>query len=131
MFRSYRSAFLGLALLLGTAGSEAAILNYGSFLGGGGNETAMAVAVGPSDELVSVGWTDSSNFPVPNGLQPTVGAGQEAFVAKFNATNQLQWSTYIGGANSGNETADAVAIDGSGRIYVAGGQVKEVTIHGY
>jgi len=44
--------------------------------------------------------------------------GNDAFVAKLNASGVLQWNTFIGGA--GSDHGNAVAVDANGKIYIAG-----------
>ncbi len=47
----------------------------------------------------------------------TVG-GSDAFVAKWNASGSMVYSTYLGGYR--DDVANAIAVDSSGAIYVAG-----------
>ena len=46
------------------------------------------------------------------------GGGGDAFLAKFNSTGKLQWSTYFGG--SGNENSSGIATDRFGNVYISG-----------
>jgi Beta-propeller repeat len=65
------------------------------------------------------GVTDSSDFPVTNGAFLTQAPGsQDAFVAKFNSSLGLQYSTYLGGG--GSDFGLAIAADSSGAAYVTG-----------
>ncbi len=45
-------------------------------------------------------------------------SGTDAFVAKLNSSGALQWNTFLGG--SGDDSGNAIAVDGSGNVYVAG-----------
>jgi hypothetical protein len=63
--------------------------------------------------------TQSSDFPTLNASQASLNGASDAFVTKLNpAGTALIYSTYLGG--SGNEGANAIAINPSGEAYVAG-----------
>jgi len=65
------------------------------------------------------GSTRSTDFPTANTLQPSLGGGQDAFVAKLNPTGSaLLYSTYLGG--SGQDSGQGIAVDTSGNAYVTG-----------
>ena len=64
--------------------------------------------------------TRSTNFPIVNGFDNTLGGLQDAIVFKFNSDfSQLLWSTYLGGTD--NDAGYALSIDDSSNIYVSGG----------
>jgi hypothetical protein len=91
-----------------------------TYLGGSGDDQAFALAIAGSGEVYVAGYTVSTNFPnTSGGAQASKGGGDDAFVARLNATltSNLQ-STYLGG--NGNDWANALAIAGSGEVYVAG-----------
>jgi len=99
---------------LNAAGSQ---LVYATYFGGTGNDTAYAVALDPAANVYLAGQTQSSNFPLLQPLQATYGEG-EAFVVKLNASNQVLYSTYLGG--TGSSTGTGIAADAGGNAYVAG-----------
>ncbi|MEE9912429.1 MAG: SBBP repeat-containing protein [Deltaproteobacteria bacterium] len=104
---------------LSTAGSA---LVYSTYLGGSDDEEALAIAVDSSGNAYVAGYTWSDNFPTQNPYQGTFagGDGSDAFVAKFNTPgNALVYATYLGG--NGTDVANAIAVDSSGKAYVAGG----------
>jgi hypothetical protein len=93
-----------------------------TYLGGSGQDEAMALAIHPSTGDVYVaGFTGSTDFPnTAGGARAGYGGGfYDAFVARLNAalTSNLQ-STYLGGSD--DDRAYALAIAGSGDVYVAG-----------
>jgi hypothetical protein len=100
-------------------------LAYSTFLGGGGNDFASAVAVFSGNAYVT-GSTTNSSFPTVNAFQATCGTGsncngalQDAFVSVFNAAgSQLTYSTFLGGEK--NDQGLGIAVDGSGDAYVTG-----------
>jgi uncharacterized repeat protein (TIGR01451 family) len=98
------------------------VLVYSTYLGGSGYESAYAIGVDSSGNAYVAGYTQSRNFPTMNPLQSSNSGGvntRDAFVAKLNAAGSaLIYSTYLGG--SGDDTANAIAVDTSGKVYVAG-----------
>ncbi|HUI78488.1 MAG TPA: SBBP repeat-containing protein, partial [Bryobacteraceae bacterium] len=94
-------------------------LLYVTYLGGSGDDRGYGIAVDSSGEAVVAGWTYSSNFPTWNAAQPGLGGVRDGFVAKLNsAGTALIFSTYLGG--NAADSANAVALDQQGNIYVAG-----------
>ena len=96
-----------------------ASLVYASYFGGSGTETANTIAVDSTGAFTIAGSTTSSDLPILNAYQSSSGGGTDAFVTRFtSAGDELTYSTYLGG--SGTDTAQAVAVDSSGNIYVGG-----------
>lgn len=93
----------------------------GRFFGGSGNDYGMDIAriSGVVDEILIAGYTLSSNIPLREPFQSTMGV-HEAFVARLDHSGcQLQWSTYYGTAAS-SEYAYGVCSDGQERTIVVG-----------
>jgi hypothetical protein len=102
---------------------------YSTYLGGSGNDLATAIAVDSGGNAYITGNTTSTDFPTLNPFQATNhahnGYPSNAFVTKLNAGgNVLVYSTYLGGSGSQSstqsDTANALAVDGSGNAYIAG-----------
>jgi hypothetical protein len=98
-------------------------LLFSTYLGGSGctmayPETGQGIAVDAQDNAYVAGVTSSSDFPVLNALQQQLQGFTDVFVAKFNSAGALLFSTYMGG--SGVDVGNAIALDASGAIYVAG-----------
>jgi hypothetical protein len=91
-----------------------------TYLGGSDYDEAPALAIAPSGDVYVAGLTYSTNFPnTTGGAQASKGGGCDAFVARLNATlTSNPQSTYLGG--SGDDWGFALAIAGSGDVYVAG-----------
>lgn len=101
------------------APSGAGIL-FSTYLGGKGRDTGLSVAVDSSGGIVVAGSTESTDFPLVNFLQGALSGSSDAFVSRIGAGSNriLAFSTYLGG--NGRDSAQALALDPSGGIYVAG-----------
>src|ERR1043166_9558491 len=78
------------------------------------------VAVNAAGEVFMTGRYGSSviNFPpmnIPNNGAPNT---DEFFLAKYDATGQIQWVSTAYGA--GDDAGVAISLDAAGNIYVAG-----------
>ena len=113
-------------------------LIFSTYLGGtNGYDYAYAVALDSSGNAFVVGSAASNDFPITAGAYQTVCSpnfnnnvetpncsdggnnGQpSSYVSKFSPSGSLLASTFLGGASAG--VAYAVAVDSSGRPYVAG-----------
>jgi hypothetical protein len=102
---------------LNPAGSA---LVYSTYLGGSNSDQASGIAVNSAGNAFVTGWTDSTDFPTKNPLQPTYGGGSEdAFVSKLNvAGSALVYSTYLGG--SGDDQSYGIGVDSLGKAYITG-----------
>ncbi|MEO8137811.1 MAG: hypothetical protein ABI831_28010, partial [Betaproteobacteria bacterium] len=99
-------------------------LYQSTYLGGGTNDSARALAIHPvSGDIYVAGYTFSltNTFPgVNGGAQANSGGNQDGFVSRLSADlTVLRRSTYLGAGL--DELANALAIHPvSGDIYVAG-----------
>lgn len=90
-------------------------LIFSTYLGGSGKDFGSSIAVDSQGNSYITGYTTSINFP---NQSPTVRANYAVFVAKFNATGSLLFSTVLGGSNS--DLATSIAVDKSDNIYITG-----------
>ncbi len=108
-------------------------LVYSTYLGGNGTDEGYAIAVDSNFEAYVTGSTSSPNFPTTSGAyqaicSPAGGSrrggklrfyGRVGIVAKLNASGTgLVYSTFLSGEDG--STASAIAVDSTGRAYVAG-----------
>ncbi len=95
------------------------VLDYSTYLGGTGSDTALAIAVDSNGAAYVTGSTFSTDFPVAGAFQGTMAGAPDAFVTKINPTGTaIEYSTYIGGALQ--DQANAIAVDSSGNVFIAG-----------
>src|SRR5262249_49516382 len=88
------------------------ITNYGqgyvgSYLGGSGDDTILAVAADPanSNSFYLAGESTSPDFPVASALQPALAGGKDGFLTHITS-GRIDFSTYWGG--SGDDSILAV-----------------------
>ncbi len=103
------------------------VLNYVTYLGGTGSDEAFGIALDASQDAYVAGVTTSTDFPQVNAEPATppadIATNGTAFISELNPTGtQLLYSTYLGGTGETNtgDAALAIAVDGSGNIYVTG-----------
>ncbi len=94
---------------------------WGTFLGGSNSDEATACAIDPDGNIYVAGNTESENFPVLLPFQSTYGDGDfygDGFLAKFDKTGALLWSTYYGGED--DEEVTSCTLDAAGNVYIGG-----------
>lgn len=98
-------------------------LVYSTYLGGTGDADGTGITTDSAGNASVVGATFSCDFPLKNPFQTTCTTGPNGaggFVAQFDATGSLNFSTYFGFSGSSSAEPTSVARDGSGNIYVGG-----------
>jgi hypothetical protein len=106
-------------------------LGYFSYLGGGGNDGGLAIAVDTAEGALVTGFTQSgvvtstTPFPTTTGAIQTVQNGpQNAFFAHINTTTTTSnsttanYSTYFGG--NGTDRGTSITVDPSLNTYFVG-----------
>lgn len=94
-------------------------LVYCTYLGGSSFDFATGIAVDFLRNAYVTGYTASYDFVSLRALQPANAGSYDAFVTTINpAGTAILSSTYLGG--SGSDSANAIALDPVGNIYVAG-----------
>ncbi|HVZ16913.1 MAG TPA: SBBP repeat-containing protein, partial [Terriglobales bacterium] len=102
-------------------------LLYFTYLGGYGDNAALDLELDGAGHAYVTGYTDATNFPIFNAVQPTIRGyvtpahayASDAFVAELNSTgSDLIFSTYYGGNDL--DSALGIALDSSTNIYITG-----------
>jgi hypothetical protein len=98
--------------------SASGTLQYSTFIGGTGDDDALGIALVGGNAVIVGNTQHGSSFPTMKTFG--VGGGQDAFVAELDASGALLagFPVVIGG--SGTESGNAIAVDGSGDIYIVG-----------
>ena len=91
------------------------VLTYTTYVGGGGYDAGYAIATDRMGGIYVAGTTGSIGFPA---LGSGVNGNTDAFVMKFNESGGLVYTTVL--ASNQNSSAQAIAADGSGNVYLAG-----------
>lgn len=117
-FRTQGSSGEGFVAKIRAAGTG---LLWCSLVGGSSDDYAADVAVDAANNVYLTGETNSPDFATANAFDTTRGAAVDAFVLKTGPGGALRWASYLGGSlTHGFETIKAVAVDGSGAVYVTG-----------
>ena len=73
---------------------------WSTYLGGSRNEKGIcSLDIDSQDNVVVVGRTESFDFPTLNAMDSTLNGESDIFIAKFNSSGSLLWSTYLGGTS--------------------------------
>lgn len=94
------------------------VLVYSTYFGGFDNESGNGIEADTGGNAYVTGITYSADFPMKNALQQSLRGVGNAWVAKFDPTGRLIYSTYIGG--SSEDVGFAVSADSDGNAYVGG-----------
>ena len=109
----------GFVAVLDSTGTS---LVFSTYLGGADNDEALALALDAAGKVTVVGQTASNDFPTLNPFQLVNDGNTDAFVASYDASGALLYSSFLGGSKL--DTADAVALDVNGGVYVAGATIS-------
>jgi hypothetical protein len=100
--------------------ADGAALRYSTYLGGSEYDSGSGIAVDKWGRPYVTGTTSSTDFPIKNALQPTLGGSEDAFVAQLTADGAaLGYATYLGGSR--RDGGFDIAVDQLGQAYVTGG----------
>ena len=92
-----------------------------TFLGGGLQDAATALALDAQGNVLVAGWTLSAHFPTtPGAYDPTRNGLGDAFVAKLSSNLTTLLAATLLGGSSGLDTATELALDAQGNVLLAG-----------
>lgn len=93
-------------------------LVWSTYVGGDDDDMLHAVALGDDGDVYVCGWTESKKGLATDGAHEKHLAGEmDAFIAKYSADGDLEWSTYLGGKD--DDACLALAVQGN-KLLVGG-----------
>jgi hypothetical protein len=101
--------------------NSAGVIQWATFVGGTGNDYGRVCDVMTTGNVVFAGYTSISSgttISTPDGFQPNIGGGTDAFLVEFNAAGVRQSGTYYGGVST--DMAYGIAKGPSGAVYMSG-----------
>ncbi len=93
-------------------------LQWGTYFGGTLLDEGFSVACDASGNVYMGGETANNGLSTSNSYQTSLAGSQDGYLAKFDSSGTIQWSTYYGG--SGLDEINAVATDSSGNVFIGG-----------
>lgn len=106
--------------------ADAGHAEYGTYFGGSpgyqGQSTGVAsIRVDPNGSVVVASVDKGSNITTtPGSYQSRNAGGADLIVMKFSPSDQIAFSTYLGGSQDEIIETHVLAVDSAGRIYVTG-----------
>jgi hypothetical protein len=99
--------------------ADGALLEYSSYLGGGGSDRVEGVQVDRQGHAFVAGSTTSADFPTASPIFALYAGLNDAFVTQLTPDGSgLVYSTYLGG--NGDDVARGLSLQRSGRVTVTG-----------
>lgn len=100
---------------------------FGTYYGTAGSSAGLEIAIDAEGRPVVAGQTSGTVPTTVIARDTTLSGSSDGFVAVFAANGSaLRYGTYLGG--DGTESANSVAVDTAGRLYVVG-QTASTTFH--
>lgn len=95
-------------------------LEYGTYVGGSGNDGATRLTLDPQDDIYLTGYTNSTDFPVsPDAMQTSFSGDYDAFAVRIAGVGgDKLFATYIGGRDG--DSGSGIQVDGDGNVCVGG-----------
>lgn len=123
-FNTNASALLGSTYIGGAANdglnSNTSPTLYDSLMFNYGDQSRGEIIIDNLDNAYITSSTRSSDFPVPNGFDPSFNGKQDAVVFKLNNNlSQLIWSSFLGGNDK--DAGYSIKVDDNYQAYVCGG----------
>ncbi len=110
---------LGTVLLLAPLASSAQMLDAVAGFGGTGFSLSAAVAAGPDGASTVTGFFSGEvTFGEGPDAVTATAAGNDGFVARYDAAGALLWATRFGG--NGGDAGSGVVVGRDGAVYVTG-----------
>ncbi len=126
----------GIDLFVTKLDARGSTVLFSTYIGGAGIDEARGMTIDGLGNVYVVGSTTSTNFPTVSPRQAALAGESDGFLLRISTTGGgLGYSTYFGG--SGPDEVNAVAVDASRNMYVAGStrsanfpQLNEIQAYG-
>jgi hypothetical protein len=97
----YQSSLAGVGdVFITKIGNDGESLIYSTYLGGSLRDEGLSIAVDGTGDIYVAGITSSTNFPITNAYQTSIGNGGDAFVVKLSPSTSLS----VGGSRSSSSS---------------------------
>lgn len=106
--------------------NSAGARQWATYIGGSGNDQALACVNDPSGNVYLCGSTTSSYNIAFNGFKNTLNVGRDAFLVKFDTDGARLWGTYYGGTD--DEAGYGCNTDASGNVFLLGNTTSAFNI---
>jgi len=111
-------ASIGVPYVSVSSGGQQVVINaalgWNTFMGSANIDRGNTIAVDGSGNVYIAGDSEATWGTPVNSFS----GSYDVFVAKLNSNGVLQWNTFLG--STGLDYASAIAVDGSGNVYVLG-----------
>jgi hypothetical protein len=107
------------------------ILQWSTYFGGTDYEEGISCFTNEEGSIYLTGYTASASNIALNGFQNTYGGNGDGYIAYFDPSGTILWSTYYGGAL--DEISRSGIIDLNGNIYIAGrtSSTSNISLNGH
>ncbi len=103
---------------INSAGTE---IIFSTFLGGSNSDIGNGITLDQNGNIYLIGNTSSTDFPIKNALQSTLGSSNwgDAFITILNNSgSEILFSSYLGG--SGSEMGNSIAVGNDNSFVITG-----------
>lgn len=98
---------------------SASNFKWATYFGGLDDEFGNDLAIDQDHNVYIAAETESNSLSITLGaFQSTLSGGADAFIAKFDSSGQLEWSTYFGGRS--DDFGKTIDVDALGYAYLGG-----------
>ncbi len=116
---AYQTAMIGYNDAFIVKFNPAGVIQWATYFGGNGSDESYGICLDLTGNIYIGGTTNSnSGISTTGAFQTAFGGGQDGFIAKFNATGTLSWSTYYGGSDM--DYLNGIVCDGSNNLLIVG-----------
>jgi hypothetical protein len=91
---------------------------YSTYWGGSYDDWGEGITIDNKDNIIIMGYTLSKDYMTKNPFQKDLKGGLDGYLAKFDSSYNLKWSTYLGG--SGNDYSNKLKHDKNNNLFLRG-----------